>query len=97
MSYFHPTLTDWTLTSDSDDTEDDPDYIPPAPKARRQRALGRQSLSGTKIVDYVRLITDSEDEPINFVSTSSGDDVDTEEEGGQSGNGDEEKGCNGEV
>lgn len=85
-SYFHPTSTDWTPTYSPDDTEKYPDYIP-APTCRR--AVGRRSGPGCKVVDYVRLISDSDGDPINLLT-----DANSSEENGDSG---EEEGGNGSV
>lgn len=95
ISYFHPTSTDWTPASDSDDMEDDPDYVPPAPTRRRHVALGRLSVPGAKVIDYVRIISESDEAPIDLVTSDSEDDRDSEKGGSSSERGEGDSGSEG--
>lgn len=60
--------------SSADDTSDDPDYEPPRPRRRRRSrvCVGSRSTPACKVVDYVCLVTDSDNDCINVLSAGDG-------------------------
>lgn len=84
-SYYHPTLADWSPISDSDNTSEDPDYVPPG-KVNPRVSSGRGPAVGCKVVDYMYLVSESEDGPINLVTDGEKSEDTEDSDGGKDGN-----------
>lgn len=79
FSYFKPTTTDWSPTSSSDATSEDPGYDPPVSCYHRRVFIGRRLNYRCKVVAHVTLVIDSDKGLINLVTKSDYGDEDSDD------------------